>query len=108
MVKSLLCQGFKKCSESQGRFIIYSPAGTTHREIQFTVQILLNQLDVAFFRQIIAYLKERNSLNYLNKEGGGRGIKGAMDLDQWITTVKEGQHLAEDELQLLCEYVMFY
>ncbi|KAG5617842.1 hypothetical protein H5410_017666 [Solanum commersonii] len=28
-----------------------------------------------------------------------------MDLDQWITTVKEGQHLAEDELQLLCEYV---
>lgn len=31
-----------------------------------------------------------------------------MDLDQWITTVKEGQHLAEDELQLLCEYVMFF
>lgn len=28
-----------------------------------------------------------------------------MDLDQWITKVKEGQHLAEDELQLLCEYV---
>nr|GMC74912.1 phytochrome-associated serine/threonine-protein phosphatase [Ipomoea batatas] len=28
-----------------------------------------------------------------------------MDLDQWIAKVKEGQHLAEDELQLLCEYV---
>lgn len=28
-----------------------------------------------------------------------------MDLDQWISKVKEGQHLLEDELQLLCEYV---
>ncbi|KAA3463616.1 phytochrome-associated serine/threonine-protein phosphatase-like [Gossypium australe] len=28
-----------------------------------------------------------------------------MDLDQWIAKVKEGQHLSEDELQLLCEYV---
>ncbi|CAI9754063.1 unnamed protein product [Fraxinus pennsylvanica] len=28
-----------------------------------------------------------------------------MDLDQWIVKVKEGQHLSEDELQLLCEYV---
>ncbi|KAF9675118.1 hypothetical protein SADUNF_Sadunf10G0198100 [Salix dunnii] len=28
-----------------------------------------------------------------------------MDLDKWITKVKEGQHLLEDELQLLCEYV---
>ncbi|KAK4488972.1 hypothetical protein RD792_004763 [Penstemon davidsonii] len=28
-----------------------------------------------------------------------------MDLDQWITKVKDGQHLSEDELQLLCEYV---
>ncbi|KAH8501861.1 hypothetical protein H0E87_016582 [Populus deltoides] len=28
-----------------------------------------------------------------------------MDLDQWIAKVKEGQHLLEDELQLLCEYV---
>lgn len=31
-----------------------------------------------------------------------------MDLDQWIAKVKEGQHLLEDELQLLCEYVRFY
>ncbi|KAK4428205.1 Phytochrome-associated serine/threonine-protein phosphatase [Sesamum alatum] len=29
----------------------------------------------------------------------------AMDLDQWIAKVKDGQHLSEDELQLLCEYV---
>lgn len=28
-----------------------------------------------------------------------------MDLDNWIAKVKEGQHLSEDELQLLCEYV---
>ncbi|KAF5201648.1 Serine/threonine-protein phosphatase 6 catalytic subunit [Thalictrum thalictroides] len=28
-----------------------------------------------------------------------------MDLDLWISKVKEGQHLMEDELQLLCEYV---
>ncbi|KAL2938989.1 Phytochrome-associated serine/threonine-protein phosphatase [Bienertia sinuspersici] len=28
-----------------------------------------------------------------------------MDLDKWIVKVKDGQHLAEDELQLLCEYV---
>ncbi|XP_074376267.1 phytochrome-associated serine/threonine-protein phosphatase 3 isoform X2 [Apium graveolens] len=28
-----------------------------------------------------------------------------MDLDLWISKVKEGQHLSEDELQLLCEYV---
>jgi len=28
-----------------------------------------------------------------------------MDLDQWISKVKDGQHLSEDELQLLCEYV---
>lgn len=28
-----------------------------------------------------------------------------MDLDQWISKVKEGQHLSEDELQLLCECV---
>nr|GFB30855.1 phytochrome-associated serine/threonine protein phosphatase [Tanacetum cinerariifolium] len=30
--------------------------------------------------------------------------EGRMDLDLWITKVKEGQHLSEDELQLLCEY----
>ncbi|KAF9605496.1 hypothetical protein IFM89_017515, partial [Coptis chinensis] len=29
-----------------------------------------------------------------------------MDLDLWISKVKEGQHLMEDELQLLCEYVI--
>ncbi|RZB94374.1 Phytochrome-associated serine/threonine-protein phosphatase isoform B [Glycine soja] len=28
-----------------------------------------------------------------------------MDLDQWISKVKDGQHLLEEELQLLCEYV---
>ncbi|KAJ0879608.1 putative protein-serine/threonine phosphatase [Helianthus annuus] len=28
-----------------------------------------------------------------------------MDLDLWISKVKECQHLSEDELQLLCEYV---
>ncbi|KAF1889107.1 hypothetical protein Lal_00043327 [Lupinus albus] len=28
-----------------------------------------------------------------------------MDLEQWISKVKNGQHLLEDELQLLCEYV---
>ncbi|KAG5387983.1 hypothetical protein IGI04_029524 [Brassica rapa subsp. trilocularis] len=28
-----------------------------------------------------------------------------MDLDQWISKVKDGQHLSEDELHLLCEYV---
>ncbi|KAL6539300.1 hypothetical protein OROGR_011949 [Orobanche gracilis] len=28
-----------------------------------------------------------------------------MDLDQWISKVKDGQHVLEDELQLLCEYV---
>ena len=28
-----------------------------------------------------------------------------MDLDQWISKVKDGEHLSEDELQLLCEYV---
>jgi hypothetical protein len=28
-----------------------------------------------------------------------------MDLDLWIANVKEGQHLAEHELQSLCEYV---
>jgi len=28
-----------------------------------------------------------------------------MDLDLWIAAVKEGQHLAEHELQSLCEYV---
>ncbi|KAE8766304.1 phytochrome-associated serine/threonine-protein phosphatase [Hordeum vulgare] len=28
-----------------------------------------------------------------------------MDLDLWISKVKEGQHLAEHELQTLCEYV---
>ncbi|MBA0738948.1 hypothetical protein Gogos_012257 [Gossypium gossypioides] len=31
-----------------------------------------------------------------------------MDLDQWISKVKEGQHLLEDELQLLCEYVISF
>ena len=30
---------------------------------------------------------------------------GEMDLDLWIVKVKEGQHLAEHELQSLCEYV---
>jgi hypothetical protein len=30
-----------------------------------------------------------------------------MDLDLWISKVKEGQHLAEHELQSLCEYVSF-
>jgi hypothetical protein len=30
-----------------------------------------------------------------------------MDLDLWISKVKEGQHLAEHELQTLCEYVSF-
>jgi hypothetical protein len=28
-----------------------------------------------------------------------------MDLDNWIERVKEGQHLLEDELKRLCEYV---
>ena len=28
-----------------------------------------------------------------------------MDLDLWISEVKEGHHLSEDDLQLLCEYV---
>jgi hypothetical protein len=31
-----------------------------------------------------------------------------MDLDHWISKVKEGQHLLEDELQLLCEYVRIF
>lgn len=31
-----------------------------------------------------------------------------MDLDLWITKVKEGQHLSEDDLQLLCEYVCIF
>lgn len=31
-----------------------------------------------------------------------------MDLDLWISKVKEGQHLLEDELQLLCEYVRIF
>lgn len=31
----------------------------------------------------------------------------SMDLDLWISKVKEGNHLMEDELQLLCEYVSF-
>lgn len=35
-------------------------------------------------------------------------IKSQMDLDKWIAKVKEGQHLAEDELQLLCEYVIIF
>ncbi|KAJ4876245.1 GroEL-like equatorial domain protein [Raphanus sativus] len=30
------------------------------------------------------------------------------DLDQWISKVKDGQHLSEDELQLLCEYEIAY
>ncbi|XP_056856955.1 phytochrome-associated serine/threonine-protein phosphatase 3-like [Raphanus sativus] len=29
----------------------------------------------------------------------------SMDLDQWISKVKDAQHLSEDELHLLCEYV---
>jgi serine/threonine-protein phosphatase 6 catalytic subunit len=29
-----------------------------------------------------------------------------MDLDLWIAKAKEGQHLAEHELQSLCEYVL--
>ena len=33
--------------------------------------------------------------------------RAAMDLDLWISKVKEGQHLAEHELQSLCEYVSF-
>lgn len=28
-----------------------------------------------------------------------------MDLDEWIQKVKDGQHLMEDQLKLLCEYV---
>lgn len=32
----------------------------------------------------------------------------AMDVDLWISKVKEGQHLAEHELQSLCEYVSPY
>ncbi|CAN7117789.1 unnamed protein product [Brassica rapa subsp. narinosa] len=41
-----------------------------------------------------------------SKSNASGGIKGrAMDLDQWISKVKDGQHLSEDELQLLCEYV---
>jgi len=39
----------------------------------------------------------------LAAEGGAR--KCEMDLDHWISKVKDGQHLLEDELQLLCEYV---
>ena len=31
-----------------------------------------------------------------------------MDLDQWISKVKDGQHLLEDELQLLYVYVLFF
>ncbi|KAF3640273.1 Serine/threonine-protein phosphatase ppe1 [Capsicum annuum] len=43
----------------------------------------------------------------------GLGVKmrssdGARNCNQWITAVKEEKHLAEDELQLLCEYLMFY
>ncbi|KAF6986030.1 hypothetical protein CFC21_003824 [Triticum aestivum] len=36
---------------------------------------------------------------------GGFQRSGEMDLDLWIVKVKEGQHLAEHELQSLCEYV---
>ncbi|MCO5567634.1 hypothetical protein L7F22_021328 [Adiantum nelumboides] len=32
-------------------------------------------------------------------------VEKAMDLDGWIEKVKEGQHLLEDELKHLCEYV---
>lgn len=38
----------------------------------------------------------------------GRVHFDKMDLDQWIVKVKDGQHLSEDELQLLCEYVRFF
>ena len=48
-------------------------------------------------------LPEKKSPSKSNASGG---IKGrAMDLDQWISKVKDGQHLSEDELQRLCEYV---
>lgn len=36
---------------------------------------------------------------------GSEFVRFAMELDQWISKVKEGQHLEEHELQLLCEYV---
>ncbi|KAG6493548.1 hypothetical protein ZIOFF_048540 [Zingiber officinale] len=36
---------------------------------------------------------------------GSEFVLFAMELDQWISKVKEGQHLEEHELQLLCEYV---
>jgi hypothetical protein len=36
---------------------------------------------------------------------GDFSSSGVMDLDLWIANVKEGQHLAEHELQSLCEYV---
>lgn len=44
------------------------------------------------------------SLFVLVHFGEGRG---EMDLDAWISKVKEGDHLFENELQLLCEYVSF-
>jgi len=49
--------------------------------------------------------KGRSSVFELCLAAEGGGLKCEMDLDQWISKVKDGQHLLEDELQLLCEYV---
>jgi hypothetical protein len=39
------------------------------------------------------------------REAGKRLKRRIMDLDQWLEKVKGGNHLLEDELKQLCEYV---
>jgi serine/threonine-protein phosphatase 6 catalytic subunit len=47
--------------------------------------------------------KRRN--NSRKRRGGKRLKRRIMDLDQWLEKVKGGNHLLEDELKQLCEYV---
>jgi hypothetical protein len=50
--------------------------------------------------------RRNNSRN--RREGGKRLKRRIMDLDQWLEKVKGGNHLLEDELKQLCEYVSFF
>jgi hypothetical protein len=51
--------------------------------------------------------KRRNN-SRKRREGGERLKRRIMDLDQWLEKVKGGNHLLEDELKQLCEYVSFF
>ncbi|CAN5972196.1 unnamed protein product, partial [Sphagnum jensenii] len=52
-----------------------------------------------------ARITKRRNNRRKRREAGKRLKRRIMDLDQWLEKVKGGNHLLEDELKQLCEYV---